>query len=1126
MKLKKAASSIIFLLIFFQVTAQKKVDLTQEIKSQIPKNPIVCYWASGDANTRISPPARYLAQKNNQVGRTKTSTFIVTYDGFPNEAKAAFQAAVDIWETLIISTVPIRVSAFWKSLGANVLGSASPGTYYRNFDGAQKHGIWYPISLAEKISGQELNDSTDPDIVASFNSDNSNWDFNTQGNIVTGKYDMITVVLHEIGHGLGITHAYEVSGGNGQISEFFSDAPVIFESYIENLTQTNLVTGYVSPSSDLGIQLTGQALFLNTPLLLARNDGVRGVIYAPATYSGGSSIAHLDDKTYPTGTENSLMTPTLNSAEVIHDPGSIIMSALEDMGWNNVFVQHTPQQSTEDVSKDFPILCQIKSDPTYSAPSFKLFYTSDGTTFTSKTMVPTGKANEFESLIPKTGAIVTYRYYFLVTDNAGRTFLSPGKNYTQGSAAVTQSFFSFTAGPDTKAPRITHSPKTFIQNTEAQLKLEAIVKDDIAIKKVEIEYLINNIVQPLLSMSNTKDSTFNASIPLSEGLVQGDNIKYRIKATDNSAAQNITFAPSKDFYEVNIVSLAPLQDSYFNTFNSTTSDFFGDPQFSVTTPAGFANGAIHSVHPYPNGTGPGFESNFVYQLRVPIKLKSADATIKFDEIVLAEPGDVGAAFGSANFYDYVVVEGSKDGGITWKPFADGYDSRAQSTWLAKWNSASDTETQPNSTAIGGPTLFVSRTIDMLKNGNFVAGNEVLIRFRLFADQLVHGWGWSVDNLKIQIDDTPPTILHNHSDFILSSAANFNVTTKVTDVGGLKDLFIEYSINNGTLTSLPQVVTPGIDQYSLDLSLIGSGLTAGDEIQYRIRATDTSNNTTILPGTGFFRVPLLSFGSILTTYVSDFNSANTDFAGNYFSIAKPTGFSDGAIHSAHPYLNGFGLNNSSSFQFMLKNPMVIDATNHYISFDEIVLAEFSPTAMNDFAVVEGSKDNGVTWHSLLDSYTANAEVDWAVAFVSKADGSPALFRNRQFDITKNGIFKAGDAILLRFRLQSNATTNGWGWAIDNLSIQGPITGLETNHESSIQIYPNPVTSNYLTMALPIEFDGAAISVMNLQGQSIIKTTFQSNGKEQKIHLGDVVNGMYLVRVNSKAGVFTSKIIIKR
>lgn len=1126
MKIVKVTCVIILLLGFSPLFSQKNIGSFNKAEVLTPKKPIVCYSAIGDANTYVAPPASYLAWRKNQSARTKTATIIVTYDGFSPEAKAAFQAAVNIWETLIVSTVPIRITAFWRGLSSGVLGSASPGTYYRNFDGAQKFGIWYPVSLAEKIYRQELNATTEPDIVASFNSDNTNWDFNTQGNTTAGKYDMVSVVLHEIGHGLGITHAYEVSGVNGQIRDLFSNSAVIFESFLENGTPTNLVTGFSSPSTDLATQLTGQGLLFNSPLVLANNSGLKGIIYAPAAYSAGSSIAHLDENSYPRGDRNSLMTPFFNSAEVIHNPGPITMGILKDMGWNNVFIQHTPLKSTEDVSADYTILCQIKSDTTYNASSLKLFYTDDGKTFTSKTMTPTANVNEFQSSISKAGTTVTYGYYFSLIDNAQRTFVKPGKRYVQGKATIDQSLIFFTAGPDTKPPSITHSPKGFIQNTDTQLKLAAIVMDNISVKKVEVEYLINDVAQPMLTMSNTKDSTYEVDISLSAGLNQGDKIKYRIKATDNSVAQNISTAPSTDYYTVNVVSLAPVQDSYSNNFNSPTSDLFGNAQFSITTPSGFSDGAIHSVHPYPNGSGPNFESNFVYQLRVPIKLKASNATLKFDEIVLLEPSDDGSIFGSATFFDYAIAEGSKDGGVTWKPFADGYNSRSRSIWLTKWNSSFDSQAQPNSTAVGDPSLFISRSIDMLANNNFTPGDEVVIRFRLFADQLVHGWGWAVDNLKIQIDDTPPGILHNHHDFLISSAASLNIVTKVTDASGLKDLSIEYSVNNGSITSVPMVISTGVDNYTFSLTLTGSGITTGDEIQYRIKATDQSNNTATLPSSGFFRVPLLDFGSTIATYVSDFNSTNTDFVGNFFSITKPTLFTDGAIHSDHPYLNGFGIDNTSNFQFILKKPIVIEASNSLMSFDEIVITEFSGTEVKDFVVVEGSKDNGISWQSIIDPYSANSNTDWSVAFSLKLNGSPSLFRNRLIDITKTGKFKVGDVVLFRFRLMSNPSINSWGWAIDNLSIQGSVTGLENKITNSFQLYPNPVSSDYFTITLSPKFQGAAISLINLQGQSVVITTYQPDGAEQKIYVGNVVDGMYLVRVNSDGGLLTTKVIIKR
>ena len=44
---------------------------------------------------------------------------------------------------------------------------------------------------------------------------------------------------------------------------------------------------------------------------------------------------------------------------------------------------------------------------------------------------------------------------------------------------------------------------------------------------------------------------------------------------------------------------------------------------------------------------------------------------------------------------------------------------------------------------------------MLANGNFSEGDTVVIRFRLFSDPFTVGWGWAIDNLRIQ--DSPVSI---------------------------------------------------------------------------------------------------------------------------------------------------------------------------------------------------------------------------------------------------------------------------------------------------------------------------------------------------------------------------------
>lgn len=47
-------------------------------------------------------------------------------------------------------------------------------------------------------------------------------------------------------------------------------------------------------------------------------------------------------------------------------------------------------------------------------------------------------------------------------------------------------------------------------------------------------------------------------------------------------------------------------------------DFFNSNNFRIKEEAGFDNGAIHSDHPYLDGTGTNSESNYTLELKIPI----------------------------------------------------------------------------------------------------------------------------------------------------------------------------------------------------------------------------------------------------------------------------------------------------------------------------------------------------------------------------------------------------------------------------------------------------------------------------------------------------------------------------
>lgn len=1127
---QRGCLSLIFFILSTSAFAQQLPVAPKTAIMMQNKGATICYGSGKNVESYLPPPKEYLDKLKNPGARTQTANFNVIYVGFPNDniAKNSFQAAVDIWATLIQSSVTINVLASWESItsstpGFITLGRAGFGDVHANFDGAPKLDIWYPAALAEKLAGKDLSSSAPSqktgegfDIVAQFNKDVS-WNF-TSSTPQASKTHFTTVVLHELGHGLGFTDSFDASTGNGSYGVRNTGIPIIFDASVES--GTSRVLDQPQNSTAMATILTNKNITYNSTQAMVVNGNQKPKLYAPSPWEVGSSIAHLDQTTF-SGTANSLMKPVINNQEVALDPGPIVKSMFSDMGWQAPRITHVALTDTETTNTPFTITANITSDGSsgYSVnQTVKLYYSINGAALVEVVMAA-GSGNQYTTQLPAPPTIPTdYAYYIVVTDNLNRTFAKPGQFIRSGQSDQ-QAAFQFRSGPDTTAPVIVHTPVDYIIEGALGLSVKATVTDNISVQSASLSYQINTGITQNLNMIQDNDTLnlYKATIPTS-GLVNNDSIRYRITATDNSSNFNIVDAPtSTTFFSVKVNGFLPVQSSYTNDFNTATTDFFGNG-YKIATPTGFTNPAIHSIHPYLEA-GNGKELNYIYQLKIPIKLKPVDATIKFDEIVLVEPGTT-TTFPSADFFDYVIIEGSTDEGKSWVGFADGYDSRDYTPWLTKYNSNIVNDV---SQAVGDPSLFRTRVISMLNK--FKAGDEVRIRFRLYSDPGAAGWGWAIDNLKIQIDDSAPTVLHNHIDYVVGSTNSLAINADVTDASGVDKVYLDYAVDNGATTSvLMNLITNAISTYGYTIDLAPLNLTATNALNYRIRAIDILGNSGQLPSSGFFNVPRIILGAAQNFYASDFNSTNTDFVGNFYSISTPSGFSNGGIHSTHPYPNGFGLTNSnSSFTYTLIKPITISASNPNMLFDEIGIIE----PINDFAIVEGSKDNGATWKPFVPEYGASSQSTWLSAYNSKANGTPTLFKSRLINLTQNGNFKPGDQVLIRFRLNANSTINAWGWAIDNLYIQSPITGLEKpTIENSFSIYPNPTNGSKVIVKFnTVDDSPVQLQILSSQGNVQQSLTVQPISKtvEQEFFVGDWSNGLYIIKAEVGSSVITRKFI---
>ena len=289
-------------------------------------------------NLRTLPEKATAAFSITYVANGGTDPWGASCTTFPDNAKAAFNAAAATWGNLLQSSVPIKISACWSNLGSSsTLGYSGGGTSYRGFTGASLTNTWYVSSLANALHGSNLGTSSSFDMYITYNS-NFPWYYGIDGITTSGHYDLMSVVLHEIAHGLNFSGSMTVASGSGSWGYGLTPAyPNIYDTFMRDGTANpgNLLidTGnYANPSTALATALTSTSIWFHGTNAMAANGGQRVKIYAPSSWADGSSYAHLDYDTFK-GTVNRLMVYAISSGVSTHDPGPITLGMFKDMGW-------------------------------------------------------------------------------------------------------------------------------------------------------------------------------------------------------------------------------------------------------------------------------------------------------------------------------------------------------------------------------------------------------------------------------------------------------------------------------------------------------------------------------------------------------------------------------------------------------------------------------------------------------------------------------------------------------------------------------------------------------------------------------------------------------------------------
>ncbi|MEX2603550.1 MAG: T9SS type A sorting domain-containing protein [Gracilimonas sp.] len=307
----------------------------------------ICTLTSSDINAHYYVKSLAFRAKQNQA--EKSADIQVTFmnesgsNTWPSEAKIAFEYAIGIWEYYLTSNIPIRVKANWRELGEFTLGSAGPTQIVQIDNGIPL--TWYSIAQGSAISGIDFvseskgsEDEINFDIEVNINSAWDDWYFGTDAQTPAGLIDFVTVVLHEIGHGLGFLGSMRVPEDR-KIAEWgfgIPAYPIIYDRFVIDGEGNELTDrqAYANSSGQLYDAVTGQngGIYFAGIQSIGSNDGKPAPLYAPTEWRSGSSYSHLDLKTY-TNTENALMRPQIDRAFAIHSPGPVMCSIMADMGW-------------------------------------------------------------------------------------------------------------------------------------------------------------------------------------------------------------------------------------------------------------------------------------------------------------------------------------------------------------------------------------------------------------------------------------------------------------------------------------------------------------------------------------------------------------------------------------------------------------------------------------------------------------------------------------------------------------------------------------------------------------------------------------------------------------------------
>ncbi|KAA8497556.1 hypothetical protein FVE85_5141 [Porphyridium purpureum] len=282
-------------------------------------------------------------QSQAETVQGSASVFQIAFAGsVPSDARNALREAVQAWADVWPATdgVTLRIEIDWTVLPTGVLAAAGSVRFVPGDGDPLQDNTAYSIAMARSITGDDFGLSSSlPDVSIAFNS-RINWNTDTSRAPSAFEYDLETVMLHELAHGLFMDGAVQLDPRSNVVAFGRLGTPARYDNFLGVFTGTNEPESCENGSTTVPADaITSDRLFFMSS---NRFGGGNFSLYAPSTYQPGSSVYHFaeDERVVLSDCEGAgipkescsdLMTPALPPGYIQHAIGRNTLRLMNSM---------------------------------------------------------------------------------------------------------------------------------------------------------------------------------------------------------------------------------------------------------------------------------------------------------------------------------------------------------------------------------------------------------------------------------------------------------------------------------------------------------------------------------------------------------------------------------------------------------------------------------------------------------------------------------------------------------------------------------------------------------------------------------------------------------------------------